>query len=428
MAQPLQRLACRHVPAWMLVCAALALAATCGPDGAARTGAPATAPAAAPAASPGVATDAPAAPTGQTAVAAASASGTPAAFAQGDDGRGPTPVATPGAAGVESSAAVAAPTPADRISLPAHETVVALHSPTPTPAPATPVPTSTPAPGGAPSIAGCPFFPADNPWNQDISALPVDANSANYIASIGTSGNGFLHADFGGGGAYGIPYIVVPATQPLTPINFTAYGDESDPGPYPVPLDAPVEGGGVGDAHVLAVQQGACKLYEMFDAHPNGGSWDAGSGAIFDLRSNALRPDSWTSADAAGLPILAGLVRYDEVQAGAINHALRFTVGRVQRAWVHPATHYGTSTDVNTPPYGAKLRLKSTFDISVYHGQARVVLEALRRYGMIVADQGTSWYITGAADPRWDDDDLNQLKSVPGAAFEVVQLGPIIRP
>jgi hypothetical protein len=256
--------------------------------------------------------------------------------------------------------------------------------------------------------------------------MPVDANSGTYIASIGQSGNGVLHADFGSDLSYGIPYTIVPSTQPLVPINYTAYGDESDPGPFPIPLGAPVEAGG--DAHVLVVQSGTCRLYELFGARQSGAGWDAASGATFDLSSNALRPDSWTSADAAGLPILPGLVRYDEVQAGAINHALRFTVGTVQRAWVHPATHYGTSTDVNRPPYGARLRLKAGFDTSAYHGQARVILDALKKYGMIVADQGTSWFITGASDARWDDTDLDQLKTVPGAAFEVVQLGAIYRP
>jgi hypothetical protein len=309
---------------------------------------------------------------------------------------------------------VALATPDVRI--PAHETLVAL-----------PTPTATPQPSGAPTLAGCAMFPANNAWNQDISAMPVDANSAAYITRINQSGNGFLHADFGGNGAYGIPYIVVPQSQQMTAINFTDYGDESDPGPYPIPLNAPVEGGAAsdGDRHVLAIQQGTCKLYELFYAWPMSNRWDASSGAVFDLSSNALRPQTWTSADAAGLPILPGLVRYDEVQAGAINHAVRFTVGTVRKAWVDPATHYGTSTDPLRIPYGAKLRLKASYDISGYDGQARVILNALKKYGMIVADQGTSWYITGAADARWDDDDLNQLKSVPGSAFEVVQLGTI---
>ena len=282
--------------------------------------------------------------------------------------------------------------------------------------------------GCRPVVGGCPVFPADNPWNQDISRAPVDANSANYVSSIMASGgNGHLHADFGGGGAYGIPYIVVPAEQPLVPVNFTDYGDESDPGPYPVPTDAPIEGNGSGDAHVIAVQQGSCKLYEMFNARPTASGWDASSGAVFDLNSDALRPDRWTSADAAGLPILAGLVRYDEVQHGAINHAVRVTVGTAQKAWVHPATHYGTSLDPNTPPYGTRLRLRADFDLAPYHGESLVILTALKKYGMIVADLGSSWFITGGADPRWDDDDLNQLKAVPGTAFEVVQLGEIHR-
>ncbi len=329
----------------------------------------------------------------------------------------PSPLARAGDAG----ALTAVP---GQVSIPGGETLTPLYSATPAPPTATRTPTPTPLPAAnRPSIGGCYVFPTNNSWNQDISNAPVDANSAAYITSIGATG--YLHADFGGGGAYGIPYIVVPQTQPAVPVNFVDYGDESDPGPYPIPLTAPIEGGGVGDAHVLALQQGTCKLYEMFNAHPTAGAWNASSGAIFDLNSNALRPASWTSADAAGLPILPGLVRYDEVQAGAINHAVRFTVGKVQRAWVAPATHYGTSTDPNAPPYGAKLRLRATFDTSPYHGEALVVLTALKRYGMIVADQGTSWFITGAADPRWDDEDLNQLKVIPGNAFDVVQLGPI---
>jgi hypothetical protein len=327
----------------------------------------------------------------------------------------------PNAAAAGDTVGVAAGTPT--ISIPANETIVPLATPTRTPT-ATPQPTATPLPGGQPTIGGCPVFPADNAWNQDISAMPVDANSATYITNIG---GGNLHPDFGGGGQYGIPYIVVPQSQPMTAINFTAYGDESDPGPYPIPLNAPVEGGAssTGDRHVLAVQQGTCKLYEMFSAYPGTGVWNAGSGAVFDLRSNALRPDTWTSADAAGLPITAGLIRYDEVTAGQINHAIRFTVNTVRKAWVHPATHYGTSTSTTRIPYGAKLRLKASYDISSFQGEARVILTALKKYGMIVADQGSSWFITGDGDPRWDDNDLNQLKTVPGSMFEVVQLGPI---
>jgi hypothetical protein len=348
----------------------------------------------------------PAASTGDRAAAGGSDIGA-AASAPGDPGQTASDTGAGAPAGAAGDAVVA-PT----ISVPPNETVIPLAA------------TPAPAPGGQPTIGGCPVFPADNPWNQDISAMPVDANSATYIANIG---GGNLHADFGGGGAYGIPYIVVPQSQPMVPINFTAYGDESDPGPYPIPLTAPVEGASssTGDRHVLAVQQGTCKLYELFSAYPGAGAWDAGSGAVFDLRSNALRPDTWTSADAAGLPITAGLVRYDEVAAGQINHAVRFTVNTVRKAWVHPATHYGTSTSATRIPYGAKLRLKASYDISGFHGEALVILTALKKYGMIVADQGSSWYITGDADPRWDDNDLNQLKGVPGNMFEVVQLGQV---
>jgi hypothetical protein len=271
------------------------------------------------------------------------------------------------------------------------------------------------------------MFPSDNPWNRDVSGDPVDVNSDNYIASINLGAH-YLHADFGSPADYGIPYVVVPATQPFVPITFTEYGDESDPGPYPFPPDAPVEAGS--DHHALVLDQGNCHLYELYHAakDPSGPGWFGGSGAIFDLHSDALRPDSWTSADAAGLPILPGLVRYDEVTAGEILHAVRFTVWRAQRAWVHPATHYGTTTDVNYPPMGTRLRLKATYDISGFTGEAQVVLVALKRYGMMVADAGTSWYITGSTDPRWDDTDLDQLKSVPGSAFEVVQLGTIYTP
>ena len=276
------------------------------------------------------------------------------------------------------------------------------------------------------SLGSCRVFPADNAWNRDVSALPVHTNSANYIASIGSTTK--LHADFGGGGAYGIPYITVPGTQPLVPVAFNAYGDESDPGPYPIPLTAPIEGDGVGDAHVLAVDRDNCKLYELYASSPGPSGWTAASGAVFDLTSNALRPEGWTSADAAGLPIFPGLVRYDEVKSGHIDHALRFTVSRSQAAYLHPATHFASSsTNANLPPMGLRLRLSAGFDLSPYHGDALVILTALKTYGMIVADNGSSWFITGAADTRWDDDDLNQLKLVPGSAFEVVDTGETLR-
>jgi hypothetical protein len=273
------------------------------------------------------------------------------------------------------------------------------------------------------SLGSCRVYPADNAWNRDVSTLPVDPNSSNYLGAIAAlGGNQKLHADFGGDGEYGIPYITVPGTQPLVPVDFVAYGDESDPGPYPIPLAAPVEGGS--DRHVLAGDRDHCKLYELFVAGKGASRWSADSGAVFDLTSNALRPEGWTSADAAGLPIFPGLVRFDEVAAGHIDHALRFTVSRSQKAYLHPATHYASSsTDPNLPPMGLRLRLKASFDVTAFHGQARVVLNALKKYGMIVADNGSNWYISGASDTRWDDDDLNQLKTVPGSAFEVVNTG-----
>jgi hypothetical protein len=271
----------------------------------------------------------------------------------------------------------------------------------------------------------CPILPASNPINHEIAHVPVDPHSAQYITSIGASLH--LHADFGTNPAYGIPYAVVGPHQPKVPIDFTAYGSESDPGPYPIPPNAPVEGTGEeGDRHVLVLQEGACRLYELYDARRAGRGWAADSGAVFDLRSNALRPEGWTSADAAGLPIFPLLARYDEVRAGRIDHALRVTVPRTQAGYIHPATHYASSsTDPALPPMGLRLRLSASFDLSSYHGQALVILRALKRYGLIVADNGSSWYITGAPDPRWNDADLDQLKRVPGSAFEAVSSGPI---
>jgi hypothetical protein len=286
---------------------------------------------------------------------------------------------------------------------------------------------AAPAAAGGPSpprIGGCRIFPRSNAWNEDVSKLPVSPRSAQYVAAIDAGANHFLHADFGGHGAYGIPFVVVPRTQRRVPVRFDAYGDESDPGPYPIPLRAPVEGGS--DRHVIALQRGTCRLYELYDGRRSGRGWVAGSGAVWNLRSNRLRPRGWTSADAAGLPILPGLVRYDEIRRGAIRHAIRFTVERTQRGYVLPATHFASSsTDPSLPPMGLRLRLKASYDISRFHGEARVILVALKRYGMIVADNGTSWYLTGAADRRWDDADLDQLERVPGSAFEAVDTGPV---
>jgi hypothetical protein len=219
----------------------------------------------------------------------------------------------------------------------------------------------------------------------------------------------------------------VGAGQPEVPIDFTDYAAESDPGPYPVPASAPVEGAGEeGDRHVLVLQRGACRLYELYAATRRGRGWEAASGARFDLRSNALRPDGWTSADAAGLPILPLLARYPEVAAGRIDHALRVTVARTQRGFIHPATHFASSSsDGALPPMGLRLRLKASYSLAGFHGQSLVILRALRRYGLIVADNGSSWYVTGAPDRRWDDADLDQLKRVPGTAFEAVRTGPV---
>ena len=309
-------------------------------------------------------------------------------------------------------------------------TTVPTAAPTTLAAPTTTRRTTTPhtSPPAATTTA-CPVFPADNPWNTDISAAPLNANSSNYIASIGASGH--LHPDFGtfyDGGPIGIPFVHVGAGQPRVPVAFD-YADESDPGPYPIPADAPIEGGanGGGDRHVIVIDDAACRLYEMYDAHPQDGGWHAGSGAVFALRSNALRHDYWTSADAAGLPIYPGLVRYAEVQTGAINHALRFTVSNTQRGFIHPATHFASSsTDANRPPMGLRLRMQASYSCDAMSREAQVVCAALKRYGMIVADNGSNWFISGEHDPRWNDDALDDLKSIPGSAFDVVDTGPIV--
>ncbi len=285
--------------------------------------------------------------------------------------------------------------------------------------------------GKGPSIQGCAIFPPDNEWNRDVSTDPVDQNSSAYINHILGNGGDKLHPDFGSNPNYGIPYVVVDSSQPKVDVTFSV-PSESDPGPYPIPPDAPIEGGkaSTGDRHVLVLDKDACKLYEMFDSKFVGPGWTAYSGAVFDLGSNALRPDGWTSADAAGLPILPGLVRYEEaVTAGEIRHALRFTVSVTQKAYIHPATHWASNnTDAAAPPMGLRLRLKAAFDLSPYSGPARVVLEALKKYGMIVADNGSNWFISGASHPSFDDDQLGQLKQVPGSEFEVVKTSKIFKP
>lgn len=281
-----------------------------------------------------------------------------------------------------------------------------------------------------PVIGGCTIFPADNWWNADVSSYPLDPRSDKYIASI----PGNLHPDFGHDPDYGIPINVVPASQPSVPIRFEDVA-QSDPGPYPIPHDAQIEGGkhATGDRHVLVLARGVCKLYEMWRAFPKrgGASWHAGSGAIFPLDTDTLRPDGWTSADAAGLPIIPALVRCDEIADGAIDHALRFTVERTQAGYIHPATHFAsTSRDPSLPPMGLRVRLKASYDISSFNRTAKIILTAMKTYGMFVADNGSNWYVQGeggTAAKCWNDDDLNALKTVPGSAFEVVKTGPIRR-
>jgi hypothetical protein len=275
-------------------------------------------------------------------------------------------------------------------------------------------------------------FPTDNAWNQDISGAPVDPNSDAIINFIGL-GIG-LHPDFGSGlyagSSMGIPYSVVGASQGFVTVNFNAYGDESDPGPMPIPANAQIEGypnPGNGDRHVLVVDNSNCFLYELYSASANNdGSWNAGSAAVWDLLSDEQRPWTWTSADAAGLPIFPGLVRYDEVAAGKIQHAIRFTLPQSQAAMVPPASHWAaTSSNSIAPPMGMKLRLKASYDISQFSANVQVILTALKKYGMIMADNGSAMYLSGAPDDRWDNNDLHNLSQVPASAFEVVKMNPI---
>jgi len=272
-----------------------------------------------------------------------------------------------------------------------------------------------------------PSLPDEAAWNQDISRAPLAPNSAATIAYIDANGGNFLHPDFGSPRAYGFPYAVVGAGRPKLPVHYTAYGSESDPGPFPIPGGAPVEGGrsSDGDRHVLVVDRSSCTLYELYrgffqsSGRPH---WNADSGARWDLRSTALRPDSWTSADAAGLPIFPGLVRYDEVAAGRLDHAIRITFDSTRNTWVHPASHCaGDSNDPNAPAMGARLRLKAGYGLGGFSGGAKTIAEALKHYGAIVADNGSNWYFSGSSDRRWDDENLNQLKRIPGSAFQVVR-------
>jgi len=283
-----------------------------------------------------------------------------------------------------------------------------------------------------PAAPRCPVFPANNPWNQRVDKLPVAANSAQLIASIGL--NAPVHADFGSGtwdgGPIGIPFDVVSSKTPRSRVSFE-YADESNRVRYPIPRGVHIEGGAhaTGDRHAILVDKSSCRLYELYDLRHASHGWTAGSGAVWSLRSNHLRPAGWTSADAAGLPIFPGLARWDEVSRGVIDHALRFTAPQTRRAYVYPARHYASSsTDPSLPPMGLRVRLKASVDIASFPRQARVVLRALQRYGMILADNGSPWYISGAPNRHWSNDDLHSLGRLTGADFEVVDTSSLPQP
>jgi hypothetical protein len=278
----------------------------------------------------------------------------------------------------------------------------------------------------APTIAGCPVFPTSSPWNQRVDTLPAASNSAQLIASIGLDNP--VHADFGSGlydgQLIGIPYVVVHGKKIAKSRVHFDYADESDKGPYPIPRNVPIEGDphpDDGDRHALIVDRDSCKLYELYALRHTASGWAAGSGAIWSLRSNRLRPAGWTSADAAGLPILPGLARWADAATGEIDHALRFTAERTRRAYVYPARHYASDSSVPAlPPMGLRVRLKAGFDVGRFPPQARIVLTALKRYGMILADNGSPWFISGAPSSHWSNDQLHALGQVTGRDFEVV--------
>ena len=283
-----------------------------------------------------------------------------------------------------------------------------------------------------PSARRCPVFPASNAWNQRVDKLPVAADSARLVASIGL--NAPVHADFGSGkwdgGPIGIPFDVVSRTAPLHRVSFQ-YAEESDRVRYPIPRHVHIEGGAhaTGDRHAILVDKSTCRLYELYNLRHAGRGWTAGSGAVWSLRSNHLRPAGWTSADAAGLAIFPGLARWDEVKRGVIDHALRFTVPETRRAYVYPARHYASnSSDPALPPMGLRVRLKASVNVSSFPRQARVVLRALQRYGMILADKGSPWYVSGAPSPRWSNDALHTLGRLTGADFEVVDTSSLPQP
>ena len=268
----------------------------------------------------------------------------------------------------------------------------------------------------APTLAGCPMLPSTNVWNKPVDRLPVAANSSRMIAAIGATAR--LHPDFSDEGGYGIPFNIVGTSTPRSTVDFY-YPDESDRVGYPIPAAPKIEDGS--DRHILLLERNACRLYELYDATRSGGAWSAGSGATWSLRSNALRPATWTSADAAGLPILPGLVRFDEVAAGAIRHAIRFTAPSTCNGYIYPARHEaGSGSCALKPPMGLRIRLKAGVNVTRYGPQARVILTALKKYGAILADNGSPLYITGAPDSGWDDDVLHALEGIRGSDFEVV--------
>ncbi|MFO0755774.1 MAG: hypothetical protein U0359_04755 [Byssovorax sp.] len=280
---------------------------------------------------------------------------------------------------------------------------------------------STGAGAGGSMPGHCPIFPADNAWNTDISAAPVDDLSDVYVATIG--GDAPLHPDFGD--TFGIPFVNVDGSLAKSPVTFDDSPEESDPGPYPIPQDPPIEQDG--DAHLLMIHTGECKLYELYATHHESDGWHAGSGAIWDLSSNQGRPAGWTSADAAGLPIFPGLARWEEANAGAIKHALRFTVPETQRAYVAPASHFASDiTDASYPPMGLRMRLKKSFDQSGYPPITQPILTALKTYGMILADNGSPWFISGAPSAQWVNEELDALKQLKGSDFEAIKTGPLV--
>lgn len=305
-------------------------------------------------------------------------------------------------------------------------------STTPVRSPEAALPDAPASPSGGPTIGGCPIFPADSIWNTPVDALPVHSLSDRYIASIGADVG--LHPDFGSGlwegGPIGIPYTIVPAGTAKVEVSID-YADESDTGPFPIPPDALIEGGpqSEGDRHILLIEQGTCRLIELYAAYPQSdGSWEAGSVASWDLNSHALRPDEWTSADAAGLPILPGLVRHEEVAAGEIKHAIRFTAEETQRAYVWPARHYASDiTDSSVPPMGTRFRLKASFDINPYPPEIQVILRAMQRYGIILADNGSSWFFSGVPHEGWNNELMvDTFREIQGSNFEAVDVSSLM--